>query len=247
MNKSKASFFNAHNLTLLAILIALVVVMQTFGATINIGPVQLNFTLIPIALGAIMLGKWSGAFLGFACGVVVLVQVIIAPAGFYFIIWSMSPVITTLICLIKTTVAGFVAGVLFNIIEKKNKYAAVFVASGIIPVINTALFVIGCLFMNEAITTFQTQLSTLAEFGHVLGMNVFVFILVILVTFNFFFEFAINLLVAPALNRVLVAINKSGFKSKNKNQEVESDTKVETDIVETEDKKETENKNVTSD
>ena len=115
------NFFSAKNVTTLAILLALVIVLQAFGGSFTIGAVTLNFTLIPLVLGAILLGPWAGAFLGLASGIVVLVQVIIAPAGFYFIIWSNSPVITTLICLVKTTVAGFVAGWLFEILEKKNR------------------------------------------------------------------------------------------------------------------------------
>ena len=108
---NKETYFSARRLTLLAVLVALVVAMQTFGGAINFGAVQLNFTLIPIVLGAIILGPISGAILGFACGVVVLVQVIMAPAGFYFIIWTMSPLVTILTCIVKTTVAGFVVPV----------------------------------------------------------------------------------------------------------------------------------------
>lgn len=192
----KRKFFTAKNVATLGILLALVIVMQAFGGAINIGVVSLNFTLIPIVLGAILLGPLAGALLGLACGIVVLIQVIIAPSGFYYIIWTNSPIVTTLICLVKTTVAGLVAGFLFNAIEKKNRYVAVFVASGIVPVINTGLFILGCLCMWNTI-------GLMAD-----GQNVFVFILVGLVTFNFFAEFGVNLLVAPALHTVYKAVEK---------------------------------------
>ncbi len=199
----KNNFFSAKNVTTLAILLALVIVLQAFGGSFTIGAVTLNFTLIPLVLGAIVLGPLAGAFLGFASGIVVLIQVILAPAGFYYIIWSNSPIITLLICLVKTTVAGYVAGFLFHWIEKKNKYVAIFVASGIVPIINTALFVLGCLCMSDTI-------ALMAE-----GANVFVFILVSLVTFNFFIEFAINLLVAPGLHTVYNVVEKQ-FKQKRR-------------------------------
>lgn len=198
---NKSGFFSARNITLLAILIALVVVMQTFGASINIGPVQLNFTLIPIALGAIMLGKWSGALLGFACGVVVFIQVAMGLVPFYILIWNGAPVIATLTCIVKTTVAGFLAGLIYEPIAKKNKLVAVFVASAIVPIVNTFLFIIGCLLMWEPISTWAG------------GTNLLGFILVSLVTFNFFAELGVNLLVAPALNRVLRAVGKGGYNS----------------------------------
>lgn len=208
-------FFTARNISFLAILMALVIVLQAFGGSINIGLVQLNFTLIPIVLGALLLGPLAGAILGFACGVVVLIQVIIAPAGFYFIIWTMSPITTILICIVKTTVAGFIAGVVFKILKKKNKHVAVFVASGLVPIINTALFIIGCLFMNESIVTFQNQLSTLPDYAHVAGMNPFIFIILILVTFNFFFELALNLIVSPAIYRVIKIVDKSPYQDED--------------------------------
>ena len=192
----KRKFFSAKNVATLAMLLALVIVLQAFGGSFSIGAVTLNFTLIPLVLGAIVLGPWAGAFLGFASGVIVLIQVILAPAGFYYIIWSNSPFVTTMICLVKTTVAGFVAGWIFDILEKKNRYAAIFIAAGLVPVINTALFVLGCLCMSNTIALMAG------------GENVFVFILVGLVTFNFFIEFAINLLVAPGLHTVYQAVEK---------------------------------------
>lgn len=199
----KSNFFSAKNVTVLAILLALVIVLQAFGGSFNIGAVTLNFTLIPLVLGAIVLGPLAGAFLGFASGVVVLIQVILAPAGFYYIIWTNSPFVTTMICLVKTTVAGFVSGWIFNLLEKKNRYAAVFIASGVVPVINTGLFILGCLCMWDTI-------ALMSE-----GMNVFMFILVGLVTFNFFIEFAINLLVSPGLHTVYEVVEKQ-FKRRKK-------------------------------
>ena len=207
MNKS---FFSTRNVTWLSILLGLVIVLQAALGTVNIGAVQLNFSLIPIVLGALLFGPWVGALLGFASGVVVLIQVIMALSPFYLIIWTESPFVTTMICLFKTTVAGLIAGVLYNLVKKKNKHVAVFLASGIVPIINTALFIIGCLFMNGTITSFRNSLlGVMPEVG---GMNSFVFILIILVTFNFFIEFAINLILAPSLYRVIDVLEKNVLK-----------------------------------
>lgn len=198
MNSKSTGFFSARNITALAILLALVIVMQTFGATINIGPVQLNFTLVPIALGAMLLGKWSGAFLGFACGVVVLIQVIMGLVPFYTLIWTETPLWAGLTCVVKTTLAGFLSGLIYKPIAKKHKLLAVFLSAAVVPVVNTALFVVGCLLMWEPISTISG------------GTNLLGFILVSLVTFNFFLELAVNLIVAPALYKVIKVIDKSG-------------------------------------
>ena len=187
--------FTARQITGIAILIALVIVLQALGGTISIGVVQLNFTLIPIVLGGILFGAWVGALTGFVCGVVVLIQVIMGIVPFYTIIWAGDPIVVALTCILKTTVAGFLCGYFYNLIAKKNKIVATFVASAIVPVVNTTLFIIGCLFMTNSV------------YGMAGGENVLTFILVSIVTFNFFIELAINLVVAPALNRVFKAIH----------------------------------------
>ena len=194
MEKKKT--FSSKQITGIAVVLALVIVLQAALGSITIGVVQLNFTLIPIVLGAILFGPFAGAFLGFACGVVVLVQVIMGLAPFYVLIWANDPFITLLTCIVKTTVAGLVSGLLFNLLKKKNVYLALFVASGVVPVINTALFVLGCLGMTDSVYVMAGD------------VNVLKFILVGIVTFNFFIEFAINLIFSPALYRVIGIVDK---------------------------------------
>ena len=196
MNNSR--YFTARNITALSILLALVIVLQTFGGAINIGPVQLNFTLIPIALGAILLGPIAGLILGFACGVVVAIQVIMGLVPFYVLIWTETPVVALLTCVVKTTVAGLVSGLVYKAVAKKNRYVAVFLAAALVPVINTALFIVGCLAMWDAMVMIAG------------GTNILGFILVSLVTFNFFVELAVNLLCAPALYRVIRVVDRNG-------------------------------------
>ena len=186
--------FSSKQITGIAVLLALIIVLQALGGTIVIGPVQLNFTLIPIVLGSIIFGPIVGALLGFACGVVVLIQVIMGAVPFYALIWANYPIVTTFTCIVKTTAAGLLSGIAYQILSKKNEIVAIFVASAIVPVVNTALFIVGCLLMTNSVYAMAgTQ-------------NVLIFICVSLVTFNFFIELAINLIVAPTLNRVLKII-----------------------------------------
>ena len=180
----------------MSILMALVIVLQSFGGVINIGPVQLNFTLIPIVLGAVVLGPVSGAILGLASGIVVTVQVIMGLVPFYTLIWTYSPVVALLTCIIKSTAAGLVAGLLYKWISKKNSVVALFVASAAVPIVNTALFIVGCLCMWDTIAMAAG------------GTDVFGFILVSLVTFNFFVELGVNLLLSPPLSKVIDVIEK---------------------------------------
>ena len=188
--------FTAKQITGLAVLLALVIVLQAVLGSINVGPVTLNFTLIPIVLGGILFGGGAGAFLGFACGVIVLIHVIMGGNPFYTLIWANDSIVTTLTCLIKSTVAGYLGGLLYKVISKKQPFVAVFVASAIVPIVNTLLFIVGCLFMFDSV------------YGMASGQNVLVFILVGLVTFNFFIELAINLIFAPSITRVIKIVKK---------------------------------------
>ncbi len=191
---------SAKEITGIAVLLALVIVLQAFGGTISIGAVQLNFTLIPIVLGAIVFGAWVGAFLGLACGIVVLAQVMMGVVPFYALIWANDPIVTFFTCTVKTTAAGFVAGLVYRWLSKKNETVAIFVSSGLVPLINTAIFIVGCLFMTNSVHRMAG------------GQNVLVFILVGLVTFNFFIELGVNLLVAPALQRVIQVVGQGSKK-----------------------------------
>ncbi len=186
--------FTARQITGIAVLLALVIVLQAALGSITVGAVTLNFTLIPIVLGGILFGSVAGAILGFACGVVVLIQVMLGANAFYTLIWANDPVITTLTCIVKTTVAGYLGGLFYQIIRKKQPIVALFIASAIVPIVNTGLFIVGCLFMFDSVYAMSS------------GQNLLVFILVGLVTFNFFIELAINLIFAPAINRVIKAV-----------------------------------------
>ena len=65
-------------------------------------------------------------------------------------------------------------------------------------------FILGALCMTDSV-------YGMAQSG---GQNVLIFILVGLVGFNFFFEFVFNLLVSPAIHRVITIVRKrfKGFK-----------------------------------
>lgn len=189
-------YFTARQITGIAVLLALVIVLQAALGSITIGAVTLNFTLIPIVLGGILFGSVAGAILGFACGVVVLIQVIMGGIPFYALIWANDPVVTTFTCILKTTVAGYLGGLAYKLVSKKQPIVALFVASAVVPIVNTGLFIVGCLLMFNSVHTITG------------GVNLLKFILVGLVTFNFFIELAINLVLAPAINRVIKIIKK---------------------------------------
>lgn len=196
-------FFTARNVAYLGVLVALVVVLQLWGSMIPIGSAGLNlsFVLVPITLGAILLGPWAGLFLGFVFGFVVLMSGVTGANTFTAYVLNDSPFFTVVTVLLKGMVAGFVAGIVYNLIKKKNKYVAVFAAAAVVPVLNTGIFILGALCMSSAIKTLfaGTQYD---------GRNIMYVIIVGLVTVNFFIELAVNLICAPALYTVNTVVEK---------------------------------------
>ncbi len=187
----KKKFFTSKNIAFLAVLVALIIVLQLWGGYVKIGVVNFSFTLIPIVLGAIMLGPAAGAFLGFAFGLIVLINGIIGSDAFTFYLFSDVPVFTVVLCIVKGVAAGFVSGLLFKFLKNKNKYAAVFVAAAAAPIVNTGLFIAGGFMISKT-------LSALSG-----GKSVAYFLIIQCAGINFLVEFALNLILAPALFRVI--------------------------------------------
>ena len=197
------NFSQAKKLTYFAVLTALTVVLQLLGNTVRIGIVTLNFSLIPIVLAAIILGVWYGTALGAVTGLIILFNCgILGADGFTDVLFATDPVIITLVCVLKTALAGTCSALLFKWIKKYNGFAATVVAAGIVPVVNSGLFIIGMLLI----------IPSLRAAGFILeGASAFATIVIGFVGLNFVFEFALNIIVAPALFRVINIIDRSLF------------------------------------
>lgn len=188
----------------LALLIALVVVLQIISALIPpiAGMVSITLTLIPVVVGGILLGKRSGAILGFSFGVIVLINCIAAldPGG--NILWNSNPFFTAIICLVKGTAAGFVPAALYELVRGKGDnngrvFAATLVAALSAPIINTGLFVLGMFML------FKETLYAWAG-----GTNIVTYILLGLAGVNFLVEFTINIILSPAIVRIAGAVGR---------------------------------------
>lgn len=194
-------YFTARKVSWFAILLALVVVLQIWGSAIPFAGTTLNLTLIPIVLGAIILGPLAGAILGIAVGVVITINAFAGTDVFTLYLYQNSPIMTFLIIFVKGSLAGLMPGVLFRAF-KKHPIIAIFVAAGSAPVVNTAIFVIGTLIISGTIGGFM-------DFAGISGQSVVYFIIIGCAGINFLVEFAINMVLAPALHRVIKVIDKS--------------------------------------
>lgn len=176
-------------LVLMALLIAMVAILSYFGGFIKIGGLaSISLTLIPVVLGAAYLGPWAGALLGGVSGIVFFIT---PDAAFWF---GLSLPGTLITVMIKGILAGYLAGLVFKLLKKINLYLAVIVGAIVCPVVNTGIFLVGCLlFFTDSVTT-----AAATE-----GMSVFAYLIIFYVGLNFVFELIANVIVSPAILRIL--------------------------------------------
>lgn len=213
--------FSAKNMAYFAVLLALVIVLQTCGGFFKIGATSLSFVLVPIVLGGVLLGPLYGAALGFAFGFITLMYGVSGADPFTAVLVSAHPFLTTLTCLVKGTAAGLASGYVYRLIAKKSPLAGVVVASAVAPVVNTGLFILGALTMSGTLTENFVGESSLVYFLFIGCAGI-----------NFIVEFFINLVLAPAIYRVVTAVEKTT--SKKKTAEKKPQTVFETEGRETE-------------
>lgn len=199
--KERKKLFTSRNIAWFAILLALTVVLQVWGSAVRIGANTVNLSLIPVVLAAILLGPLAGAVMGFASAAVILIYVVLGTEPLSFMMFQDHPFITVALILIKTTAAGFVAGILFQLISRKNAYVATFAAAAATPVVNTGLYILGALLMSD----------TIAASGFADGMSAIYFLVVVAAGVNFLIEFAVNMVASPAIFSVIKVIRKRSY------------------------------------
>ncbi len=199
-SKRKTQRQKTLELVQLSLLVALVVVLQLLSALIPpIGTVSITLTLIPVVIGAILFGKKGGAVLGFSFGLIVMINCITGLDVGGNILWNANPFLTGLLCLVKGTLAGFIPAVVYSAITKnKVQSGSTVLAAMLAPIINTSVFVIGMLlFFRDTLTAWAG------------GEDLIIYILVGLAGVNFLIEFAINMLLTPAIIRILNVVKKN--------------------------------------
>lgn len=204
---SAAGFFTARNVATLGILIALTIVLQLFASAVPIGPITLNFSLIPMALAAMILGAAGGGIVGFASGLVTFINcALLGREPFTAYLFQQSPVILTAVCFGKTTVAGIAAGFIFAAIRRFNVTAGAIVSSIALPVINTGLYMLGMVIMYPEVSAYMSIES---------GAGVVFAAVFAVIWLNFVLEVVVSAICSPALATVIRVVEKNYRKKKS--------------------------------
>ncbi len=176
-------------LALMALLTAMVAVLAYFGGFIKLGGLaSISLTLIPVVIGSALYGPLAGAWLGGVSGAIFFAT---ADAAFWFGLSVPGTIITVMV---KGILAGLCAGLVYKLLEKYNRYLAVIVSAIVCPVVNTGIFLIGCLifFMDAVKSMASTE-----------GISIFAYLIIFFVGLNFVFELLTNIIVSPAILRII--------------------------------------------
>lgn len=198
MSIKKKQFFSAKNVTYLAVLLALVIVLQLTLGQIKVGTTSFSVVLIPIIMGAVLIGPLAGGILGFAFGLIVLLYGVTGVDAFTNILFVNHPFLTSFTCLLKGTAAGVVPGILYNLLKGKNSLAAMFLAAASAPIVNTGIFILLALTMS----------GTLQENFVADGQTVIYFLVIGCAGVNFIVEFLVNMIAAPLLANVVKIVER---------------------------------------
>ena len=181
-------------LTGLALMTAIIVVLQVVASFVKFGPFSITLALAPIIIGAALYGAGAGAWLGGVFGVVVLIACIAGWDQGGNILFTASPLLTAALCIVKGAAAGFVSGAVFRGLSRRSPMGAAITAGIVCPVVNTGIFIVG-------LTAFFYD--TLVAWAG--GSDLIYYIIFVLTGVNFVLELAINLVLSTVIVRVVKA------------------------------------------
>ena len=185
-------------MTALALLIALIVVLQSLGGMIPpIGGFTISLVLIPIVLGAALYGPGAGALLGAAFGVLVIIGCVNGTDVGGQMVFQANPFLCILVVMSKGILAGLCSGLVYRALASRNGTLAMVLAAIVCPVVNTGFFV-ACMWVF-----FIDVLAAWAGGGSIIG-----YVLTGLVLCNFVPELIINVVFSFAGQRIVRLIKK---------------------------------------
>lgn len=188
---------NSTKIAVLGIFTAVTVVLQLLSYTVKIGTFNLSLVLVPIVVIACLYGTGYSTYLGAVFGAVTVIGCITGLDSGGYILFSASPLLTVLTCMLKSTVCGLACGAAANVLKNKKGIVSVVIPAVVAPAVNTGIFVI------MMFAAFRDVLNSWAG-----GTNVVLYALTGLIGVNFLIELAVNAVLSPAVFRVIKAVGR---------------------------------------
>lgn len=141
-----ANRINTRKLTQYAILAAIELILAfTPLGYLKAGAIEITFMIIPVAVGAVVLGPVGGAVLGGIFGITSFIQCFTGSAFGEFLLGLNLP-LTLVTCLVPRILCGYLSGLLFRALTRKRGTNGVlpYVAACLSTALLNTLFFIGC-------------------------------------------------------------------------------------------------------
>ena len=178
-----------------SILAAIIVVLQVVTTYFPTKPFSITLALIPIIIGAAVFDEYVGAILGGVFSIVVIIMCVIGADVGGAMVWNANPFLCIVVCMLKGVAAGYVSGLIYRLISKKNTILATVVAGISAPVVNTGIFLLGLsIFFRPVLFAWAGK------------TDIVFYVLFMLTGLNFLVELGVNMVAAPIIVRILKAI-----------------------------------------
>lgn len=147
------------------VVFALIIVVMAFtpAGFLKTGNLEASFLVVPVAIGAILLGPTNGAVLGLVMGVVSFAQCFGA-SDMGSALFGVSAINTFLLCVIPRIICAWMAGVFYDLLSKIDKTGFVpqIAAAVVCPLFNFILFIPGLSLLfgqTPYLLNLQTQMN----------------------------------------------------------------------------------------
>ncbi len=178
-----------------SILAAIIIVLQVVTTYFPTKPFAITLALIPIIIGAAVFGEKAGALLGGVFSIVVIAMCVFGVDIGGAMVWNASPILCILVCMLKGVAAGYVSGLVYRLLSKKNDIVGTVAAAIVAPIVNTGIFILGL------VICFRPLLFAWAGESDVLYYVIFG-----LTGINFLVELVVNVVLSPIIVKILQAL-----------------------------------------
>ena len=144
MENTRNKGLNTKLLAQIALLIAIELVMRLLGlGSVPIGPLNMSFLTLPVAIGAMLIGPAAGLILGAVFGITSLWDAISGRSAMTAFFFQYSPVATILLCVGMRILMGLGCAYVFKLfskLDRDEKTWSYFVGALSAPLLNTFFF-----------------------------------------------------------------------------------------------------------
>lgn len=130
-------------ITIMGLLTALILIFSlTPIGSIPIGALVITLNVIPVSIGAIVLGPVGGMTMGGLFGIMSFLQAcgIGVPSTLGTMLFSINPLFSFILCFFPRVLTGLAVGAIHNVLKKKNVYASCALTGFFTAFLNTLLF-----------------------------------------------------------------------------------------------------------